>query len=214
MKKAPSNIVYLLSLFLLSACSSRQQEWKEAQDLLFPVINRQYEDYYKVKSLSADLDSIYLNGNELIDHIGDPMYRNRYMKFWEKYTDIAPNPKEWKKDEALKTRIRITQLNAINQLILNFHRSHFQVDLLGIAALNKDFQAYKSGKVDLLPYYKASHSHPLIIVDTDTLKYNGQVYEYEWKGKDTGTYFIATEIIMERWGGLRNYNPTFRIDVD
>lgn len=135
MKTHIRTIIGLIMICLIVSCQRSNQEKNDLVELnyiLDSIIIQQYQEFKKIdgSAIRFRIDSVYLIGNELIKNIGDDDFENKYVKFCHEYGlgKFGSNLNHNK--EYLKAKIKLMQLNYVNQDIQSFYQSHFQVDLL------------------------------------------------------------------------------------
>lgn len=213
------NALVIICIIACCQCSNKKKnDLVELNYILDSIIIQQYKEFKKIdgSAIQFRIDSVYLIGNELIKNIGDDDFEKKYIKFCHEYgrgkfgSDLNQNK------EYLKAKIKLMQLNYINQDIQNFYQSHFQVDLLGLQPLNKKIKKDSQEKIRLIPYFFTSEidSPPIVIIDGDTLKYDGLYYEYNYTQSKIGSYKIEPDILIKRWGDTIKIKCWFTLEVE
>ncbi|MDD3280926.1 MAG: hypothetical protein PHC83_05070 [Bacteroidales bacterium] len=213
------NTLLIICIIVCFQCSNKKKnDLVELNYILDSIIIQQYNEFKTIEgsSIRFRIDSVYLIGNELIKNIGDDDFEKRYVKFCHEYGEGKFGSDLNHNKEYLKAKIKLMQLNYINQDIQCFYQSHFQVDLLGLQPLNKKIKKDSKEKIQLIPHFLTSEieSPPIVIIDGDTLKYDGLYYEYNYNQSKIGLDTIKPDIIIKRWGDTIRIKCGFTLDVE
>ena len=208
---------FVIIAFLVFACNNSTQNafLDEIYTTLTLSVEHQYNEYQNIADPLLDIDSIYIIGNQLIENMDTPNFNELFHQFNSEYGRSIFHIKKGMTNSELKLLIKTIQYHILTNACLNFHKSHFQVDLIGLDARNYVIDAGMRTKIELIPYYTYSYVTPLVIINSDTLTYNkyNRAYEFDYFAKDTGAHIIDADIFVERWGETRKYKVGFCIDV-
>lgn len=220
MKKNAKTILNILIIFLFISCNnnSNKEELSQLNESLDLIINELYNESKTLEGIEIRgfiIDSVYLQGNQIVQNIEKDNFKEKYMDFCNKYGNSKFEILEWNNKEYLKMQIKMIQVYSLNKEIQYFFQSHFQVDLLGYIPTKKEIQKNKGETIEIIPHYCSSElrDHPIVIIDTDTLEYTGNSYLFKCSFKESGEHLIETETIIKRWNDTLRIKSGFKINV-
>lgn len=213
-------IEFILSALLFINCQNRSEdELDSLNSILDSMIIMQYDNYniiQKNKMGVEYVDSIYSQGNKLISSIGNGNFNTMYFDFCEQY-GIQHIIKDENNENSkyLKIKIKLCILDALNQQIQSFYKSHFQVDLIGLQPINNEVYQNENTTLKLIPSYLSSveNIQPMFIIENDTLPFDGTYYNYNFIPHAKGEHVINAQVITYRWGDTLKGNCGFKINV-
>ena len=222
-KLAPLGVKIICKSFVFLLCVSCGNNYQKKElDNLNAIIDLIiFEQYNEIKTINSSMvrdriDSIYLEGNRIIEGIEKEKNQEKYLNFCNEYGDGKFEIIKWNNKELLKTKMKVIQLYSLNKEIKYFYQSHFQVDLLGIIPLKRDVYKNKHEVIEIIPRYISSiefEDPPIIIIDSDTLEYTGNSYLFNCFFKESGKHIIKSEVIVKRWNDTLKIDAGFRINV-
>ena len=208
-------------IYFLFGCQHNNEEYKDLMELNLILDSLVYKQYKEIKSVDnlnmrKRIDSVYLIGNALLIENNSINFSKKYIQFCQEYGEDKFGSVLNHHQEYLKAKIKLIQLYYIGKETQYFYQSHFQVDLLGLIPTKHRIKKGEHENLNLFHYFSSSEisSIPIVIINGDTLNYDGLFYNYNYCQNKFGMDTIKPEIIIKRWNDILKINCGFIINVE
>lgn len=212
------NLILFVCVTIFASCNSSQnEEFSDLQNLLDNLIQQQYSFLKNIDShQNRDfvIDSLCFDKQQLLNTVNQKEFENLYIQFNKKYGDNIFDL-DSKNKNYLQLQLLLIEYFALNQEIIYYYQSHYQVDAMGFIALDDQIGQGEKKKIRIVPYYMNLEikEHPLIIVANDTLEYDNGIYYYDAYTENEDFYDIEGNIIVWKWDRYSRISASCRLNI-
>jgi hypothetical protein len=214
-------IVLIICLFFFFSCHDKEQK-KELLSLQITLDSLITQQYYFLDNMESsplkdtqEINTIRTGAAYLSENINTPDFPRLYTEFNEYYGDSMFALSVWKDKDYIKCKIKLMEYYSLNQILKYFYESHFQVETIGIVALNDRVRKGKKERVEIIPYYMnfLDRKYPIIIVGADTLEYDGFKYYYDVISYEDRYQDVNAKMIVRRWDRVSEMDASCRLTI-
>jgi hypothetical protein len=230
MKNSTKKIIFLYTaciiLIVVSTVSIRKnisykRDAKQTILLLDSIVQNYYtiteeEDIYGIRNRK---DSVIADGNLLLNNYNDPHFKEFYTYFLKEYGGYVIIGEKRDTYNYITLQTKLIQIQYLIDLLKSEHESYFQVDMIGLRAINSVAKHNKKNQLKLFIMYeflydKKNHFYPIVKINGDTLPYEWPYYYYDYFEKEKGEHFIDANIFVKKWNDTLPFPVTFKVIVE
>jgi hypothetical protein len=166
------------------------------------IVDKKYDEYKTIDSFNERyrIDSIYLQGNELLENVESKYFKERYIDFFTQFNLEFLNMPICENRLCIATQIKMQQLYSIDYELTMQYQSHFELRAIGVYANSTDFIKKGEPLKLLISYYPAIESkYPIVTIGNDTLVHQRPYYILKNTQNIKHKKDIELKVTMQSW---------------
>jgi len=175
------------------------------------IVDKKYEEYKEIDTWNSRdrIDSIYLQGNELLKNIESNDITKRYFDFYTTFRAQLLDMPVCRNRLCLETQIKLQQLFGIDYELTLEYQSHFQFQKITVYAFSHDYIRKGEPLKFVISYspFLESKTPVVVTIGNDTLVKRGPYYILKDTQNIKNKEDVQLKITMQSWGKKREFEP-------